>query len=440
MIGRPVPTPRALLLLALGLVLAVLAAALPKLDGTVVLLDLAVLLLVAVDFLRAPKIRDLQVAREVMPVVSAGVANPVAIALELRCDAAIAGELRDLAPANALAEGHRQRFTLTPAAPTARIEYRLTPQTRGDFTFGDLFLRLEGPLGLCARQVRVPLAQKVKAYPDLRTLSKEALALARAQDANANRAVRRAEQGREFESLRTFRPGDDVRQVDWKATARVGEPIIRVQQPERNQSVLLFVDCGRQMAGEVKGRRKLDHAVDAALQLARVSLTQGDAVGVVAFGNEVGTMLPPRRGAGQLRTLTEALYRAEATLTESDYGRAIDAALAKHHRRSLIVMLTDLLDRDSSAALVRRMIALRPRHLPLVVSLLDEDVAHAARAVPEGVHEAYVRQIAARVEQDYARTAAQLRDQGALVVRSPAGALSANAVNTYLQVKARGLL
>ncbi|HLL55849.1 MAG TPA: DUF58 domain-containing protein [Myxococcaceae bacterium] len=435
--GKPVPTSLSVALLAAGLLPAVLTVMSPAFGWLALALDLAVLLLCAVDYVLAPRADSLRVSREVEPVLSAGVPNRVTLVLEAQRP--VRGEARDGAPAGVLAEGHRQRFAVTGTEPVARLTWRLTPKDRGDLELGDAHLRLWGPLGLCARQQRVPLAQAVKVYPDLRALTQDALALASASDVG-ERVLRKPAEGREFESLREYRTGDDYRTIDWKATARRGRAMVRSYQPERNQVVLLMLDCGRHMAGRIAGRRKLDHAVDAALRLAKVCLDEGDQVGVVAFATEVKAFLPPRKGREHLRTLAGALYRLEAALEESDYGRALDLALARNHKRSLVVALTDLLDPETSGALVKRTLALRPRHLPMVVSLLDEDLEKAATDAPREAQDAYVRQAAARLEDEYKLTAARLRDSGALVVRAPASSFSAAAVNEYLRVKARGLL
>ena len=435
--GRPVPTPLAVALFAAGLLPSVLAVLTPAFGWLALALDLAVLLLCGVDYLLAPRADAVRVTREVEPILSAGVTNRVGLRLE--ASQPVRGEVRDGAPVGALSEGHRQRFATSAAEPSARLVYRLTPANRGDLAFGDAHLRLHGPLGLCARQQRVELGQTVKVYPDVTALTQDALALARASDAG-ERVLRKPSEGREFESLREYRAGDDYRTIDWKATARRGRTMVRAYQPEQNQVVLLMLDCGRHMAGRVAGRRKLDHAVDAALRLAKVCLDEGDVVGVVAFATEVKAFLPPHKGREHLRTLAGALYRLEAGLEESDYGRALDLAFAKNHKRSLVVSLTDLLDPETSGALVKRTLSLRPRHLPMIVSLLDEDLAQAASDTPREVQDAYVRQAAARIEDEYKRTAATLRDAGALVVRAPAHAFSAAAVNEYLRVKARGLL
>ncbi|MCY1079683.1 DUF58 domain-containing protein [Archangium lansingense] len=438
--GRPVPTGLAVALVAAALVPAALAVAGSVFLWLAIALDAAVLLLCAFDFFSAPRASDVEVRRAVEPVLSSGNANPVRLELSLRGQRPVRGQVRDEVPPGVDVRGHQQPFSLSPDAPHATISYALTPPSRGDLHLGDVHLRLLGPLGLCARQVKLPAAQAVKVYPDLTALTREALALAMASDAPAERTLRRSAEGREFESLREYRTGDDYRTVDWKASARRARTMVRVYQPERNQPVLLLLDCGRHMAGRVDGRRKLDHAVDAALRLARVSLDAGDMVGVLAFASDVRAYLPPRKGHEHLRLLTESLYRAEAALEESDYGRAYDFAFARSSRRSLVVLFTDLVDPDASGTLLARTLALRPRHLPVVASLLDPDLQAAATAVPVSEQDAYARQAAARLEEDYQRTALTLRDSGALVVRAPAKGFGAAAVNTYLHVKSRGLL
>ncbi|MGA9521208.1 MAG: DUF58 domain-containing protein [Myxococcaceae bacterium] len=440
--GRPVPTPLAVGIFAAGLLPAVLTFFAPSFIWAALAVDLAVVLLCVFDWISAPRSSALRIRREVEPVLSSGIWNKVSLELELSpgVRGAVTGELRDTLPPGVQVEGHRQPFSLSLDRPRTSLELRVLPPTRGDLGFGDVHVRLIGPLGLCARQVRCPLTQGVKVYPDLTALTREALELAVEQQSPAERTVRRPSDGTEFDTLRDYRPGDDFRNIDWKATARRSRTMVRVHQPERNQPVLLFLDCGRHMAGVVGGRRKLDHAVDAALRVAKLSLDRGDLVGVVAFAQEVKTLLPLRKGADHLRAITGALYRIEASFEESDFGKAVDLAFARHHRRTLCVLFTDLQDPDTTSAVLTRTLALRPRHLPLVVSLLDEDVARAAIDDPVDVQGAYVRQTATRLEDEYRRTTARLRNAGALAIRAPASRFGAAAVNEYLRIKSRGLL
>ncbi len=423
-----VPLPRAAALATAAMVPAALAVISPSWLWVGLAIDVAVLLLTVIDYFRAP--RAIAVTREIEPVLSAGVPAPVV----LRFSEGVHGEFADGVPASAVAQGHRGRIAET-------VQWTLTPRVRGDLTLGPVHVKLHGPWGLCARQLVLPVVDAVKVYPDLTVLSRDALHLARARDDDAKRVVRRPAEGREFESLREYRPGDDRRTMDWNATARRGKAMVRVTQPEKNQQVLLLIDCGRHMAGETEaGRRKLDFAVDAALRVAKVSLDQGDLVGVLAFGSAVKAWLPPKKGAEAMKATCALLYRVEATLEESDYGAAIDLAFSRGRKRSLVVMFTDLLDADTSAALVKRTLRLVPRHLPIVACLVDEDLQRVANGIPNDVAAAFDRQVAVKLEDEYRLTAARLRDAGARVVRSGAHTFGAATVNAYLDIKARGLL
>lgn len=434
-----VPLQRAVLLAAAALVPAALAVFSPSLVWACGAIDLAVVALVLIDFVRAPKASAVRVTRTIEPVLSAGIPNRVALSFEGLGE--VAGEFREAVPSGPLVEGHRGAFRLGDT-----VTWKLTPLVRGDLAIGPVHLKLHGPWGLCARRVVAPVVSAVKVYPDLTALSRDALKLARARDDESRRVIRRPAEGREFESLREYQPGDDRRTIDWKATARRARPMVRVHQPERNQQVLLLLDCGRHMAGETAGgdgappRRKLDFAVDAVLRVAKVSLDQGDLVGVLAFGAEVKAFLPPKKGAEALRAICALLYRVEATLEESDYGAAIDLAFARGRKRSLVLLFTDLLDADTSAALVKRTLRLVPRHLPVVACLLDEELQRVARAVPSDAPSAYSRQVAQKLEDEYRLTAARLRDAGARVIRSAAPSFGAATVNAYLEIKQRGLL
>ncbi|MCU0695798.1 MAG: DUF58 domain-containing protein [Myxococcaceae bacterium] len=435
----PVPTRRAVVIAALGLLPAVLSVLAPSVALACVVLDLTLVAAVALDFLRAPRADRLRVTRTIDPVLSSNRPAFVDLALELApgVTGLVRGEVRDGVPPGPHVEGHRQAFALE---SQLTLRYRLEPKTRGELVFEAVFLRLEGPWGLCARQQAVALPQTVKVFPDLTALTKDALALARASEDDSRRRVPLKSEGREFESLREYRAGDDRRTIDWKATARRSRAMVRVHQPERNQAVLLLLDCGRHMAGEIGGRRKLDLAIDAALRVAKVSLDQGDHVGVMAFATAVKGWLPPRKGAEQLRAIAQALHRVEASLEESDYGGAIDLAFSRNVKRTLVVLMTDLTDPDAAQALLRRTQRLVPRHLPLVASMQDDDVHAAATAMPERVLDAHRRRVAAQLEADARATVARLRDAGARVVRTSPKTFGPAAVNAYLDIKAKGLL
>ncbi|MGC4113104.1 MAG: DUF58 domain-containing protein [Myxococcales bacterium] len=434
------PSPRLALLLSLGLLPAALGIAFPQALWGVAAFDAVLLLLAAVDWARCPKRREVRLARAVEDVVSAGCPNLVRLTVDNLGARPLAGEVADAPPPGCTSTGHRRAFEAPPQGQAA-LTYSFNPASRGDHRFGDLHVRLTGPWKLATRQYRFRAARTVKAYPDVQALSRDALAMVRPElETGLARLKRSLGEGRDFESLRAYIPGDDVRIIDWKATAKRSAPIARQYEPERNQTVMLLLDCGRHMVSRDGERTKLDHAVDAALRLARVSLDKGDLVGLCAFGARVHAFLPPRRGRAHLHALVDALYPLQPELVESDYGAAFDLVTNRQKRRSLMVTFTDLLDEDSSRTVLERTLHLRPRHLPLVVAVADGSVLRPARAIPETPEQAYERAAAQSIVRERERAVAKLRDAGALVVNASVNDLSAAAINEYLAIKGRGLL
>ena len=435
----PVPTPRAALLLA--------AAALVALAGSgsgagavlaaVLAIDAAVLALVLLDAALAPGPGAVRATRAIREPLSAFAPNGVAVRVENLARRPLRLEVADAPPAEVDAAGHRRRIAL-PATGEAALAYEVTPRARGRFAFGDLHVRAAGPLGLAARQWRVPLAREVRVYPDLRALA----TLGAGARPEAGRARARGHrEAREFAALRAYFPGDDVRSIDWKASARRGSPVVREWQPERNQTVWLVLDCGRHLSARLPdGRVKLDHAVDAALAVARAAALRGDRVGVVLFGAEVQRVVPPAAGRRQLAPIAEALHVAEARVEESDYAAAFDALEARQRRRALVVVFTDLADPDTSALLLARAAHLRRRHLVLVAAVADSEIADAAAARPRDVHEAYLRVAAERILDEREAAARRLAAAGVRVESVAARELAAVLVGRYADVKARGEL
>jgi uncharacterized protein (DUF58 family) len=434
-----IPTPRTAALFALGLLPAALAALRPGFGIGALMLDALILIAATVDFFRAPTAADVDVTRKLESVISAHAPNRVLLSISCR-SRAVRGALKDSPPFDADAKGYRVPFAVGPFS-NAAASYFIVPRRRGELTFGDLTVRLLGPWGLAWRQSKVSGSRTVKAYPSLAAIERDAAILGRPQPESGLLAMKRAiGEGREFESLRAYVPGDDYRSVDWKATAKRGHPIARHYEPERNQTVMLLLDCGRHMVSAVGDRTKLDYAVDAALRLGRVSLERGDQVGLCAFGTEIQDYRGPRKGREALRGLVEGLYRVSPELLESDYAGAIELVASRNRKRALIVIFSDLLDEESSRILVARAARLRPRHLPLVIAVADSELMDAARRVPRTPEESYVRFAAERLWHERESTTARLREAGAFVVDVPARALSAAAVNQYLEIKARGLL
>jgi uncharacterized protein (DUF58 family) len=216
---------------------------------------------------------------------------------------------------------------------------------------------------------------------------------------------------------------------------------VREHEPERNQTVWLLLDCGRHLSARLAdGRVKLDHAVDAALAVARAAVKRGDRVGALLFGAEVRRIVPPGRGSRQLGPVAEALFQAEAAVEEPDYAAAFEALTARQRRRALVVVFTDLADPDTSALLLTRAALLRRRHLLLLAAVADSAIADAARAVPATQADAYARLAAERILAERDLAARRLQAAGVEVASVPARDLVAAAVGGYLAAKASGRL
>ena len=331
-------------------------------------------------------------------------------------------------------------FVVAPKARHAAV-YHLTPKQRGDFTFGDVYLRVHGRFGLVRNMRRVPALQTVKVYPAMQdTATFDLLAKRGRLQQTGIRAARLQGAGREFESLRDYQPDDEMRRIDWKASARRGKLVSRQYEVERSQSVVLVMDIGRTMLAEIDGVQKLDYAINAALLLAYVAVQAEDRVGLLVFSDTVKTYLPPKKGRAQVYAILEALYNAKASLLEPDYRTAIATLRLRWRKRSLVVCFTDLWDADSSRQTIAELAALQPHHLVATVTLLDTEILRAAEAEPNAIEAVYEKAVATQVLDERQKALALLRQRGVLVVDSPAEKLSADLVNRYLEVKQRMML
>ena len=322
-----------------------------------------------------------------------------------------------------------------------REDVAVTPVARGRGAGGAIALRRRGPLGLAWRQLRLDRPWVATVFPRLRGAALRAMpAQAQRRREAGLRNIRRPGEGRQFEGLREWVPGDDTRIIDWKATARRGKPIARQYEDERRQQVLLVLDAGRLLTAEADGVPRLEHAIEAALQLAHAAVDHDDNVGILVFADTVQAFAAPARGRRGLRAVLTALAGVEGRLVESDYPAAFRYLAARNRKRALTVLFTDVIDRAASSALVAQTASLRPRHLPLAVTLKDPALERLASARPANEAEAYDR--AASEELLLAREEAlgEMRRHGVVVLDVPPRAAGEAVVQRYHQLKRRGLL
>jgi uncharacterized protein (DUF58 family) len=247
-------------------------------------------------------------------------------------------------------------------------------------------------------------------------------------------------EGRDFESLRDYVRGDELRHISWMATARRGKLTTRQYQIERDQSLIIALDAGRLMTARIENESKLDSAVHAALALMSAAARGGDHSGLLVFGRQVKTYLPPKRGIEHLDGALEALYDVEPEMIEPSYTRAFEFIAANAKRRSLVVVLTDLVDEEGSRELLTSLKLVRPRHLPLVVTIADRDLKAVVRETPADTRQLFLQSVSEEII--YQREAALrlVEAQGGLALDVTAASLAPKLLETYLRIKERGLL
>ncbi len=349
--------------------------------------------------------------------------------------------VKDEYPPQMKLSGAREARVDVKAQTSAALVYELTPPKRGRFEFGSIAVRFLSRWRLVWGQTRVDASIAVKVYPNMRRAREvELRALGTRSFVAARRKSQWRGEGREFESLRDYVRGDEMRHISWTATARRGRLVTRQYQMERDQTILIMLDAGRLMTARIESETKLDSAVHAALALMSAAARAGDNAGLLVFGRRVKAFLPPKRGAEHLDAALEALHAIEPEMIEPSYSRAFEFAAANSRRRSLVVVLTDLVDEEGSRELLTSLKLLRPRHLPLVVTIADRDLKAVVREMPENERELFTQSVAEEIM--YQREAALrlVESQGGLALDVTAAALAPKLLETYLRVKERGLL
>ena len=433
----PVPTRRTALVAA---ALAVVVLLLPV-DGLLWVLAAvngALALVVLADAALAVDPARLGLRRELPPVIALGGSGELGWVVRNPTERTVRVSMADELPPSLRAGTRRLRGSI-PAGATLRTATTVHPQRRGRFALQHAAVRVEGPLGVGGRQRRVPLVDLLRVHPAFPSRKDAELRVAKARVLEIGlRSARGRGGGTEFDQLREYGVDDEVRRIDWAATARTGRAMVRTYRAERNQNVLLLLDNGRVMAGQVADVPRVEHAMDAVLCLTLVATRLGDRCGLVAFDREVRTVLPARAGREQLGRVAEAMFDLEPALVESDYRGAFAGALARFRRRALIVVFTDLVEQAVGESLLPALPLLVRHHVVLVAAVRDPDVERWATEAPADAGDAHRAAAAAMALEERARATARLRALGAVVVDELPGRLAPALADAYLGLKATG--
>ena len=348
------------------------------------------------------------------------------------------GWVRDGWPPSAGATPRAHRMDI-PAGQRATVPTTLVPTRRGERRAAAMTLRLTGPLGLAARQRTRPADWAVQVLPPFtsRRFLPEKLARLRELDGAVVAPIRG--QGSEFDSLREYVVGDDPRSIDWRATARRGDVVVRTWRPERDRQLLLVLDSGRTSAARIAGAPRFDAAIDAALLLTALARHAGDRVAVMAHDRALRADVDAAQGGGTLSSVVRALAPVQPQLVETDMRAVMMQIVRRMKKRSLIVLFTAI---DPAAVHEGLLPALGPllrRHVVLVAAVADPAVAALTRQRndTEGVYAAAAAEAA---DADRRAVATLLRRRGVVVTESPPDTFASHVADTYLDLKAAGML
>jgi uncharacterized protein (DUF58 family) len=422
-----------------------------RLAYTMLAWDALVLLAALLDGLRLPAAAQLTASRNWLNAPALDSETEIELTIENRGRMILDCRIVDDLPPALVAEPETLRLTAFPRVP-AKLRYRVEPNERGDWETGWLYVRYRSGLGLAERWARAPLTQTVRVYPALRTGEEQQIFLARSRQIELQ--LRRAQQrglGRDFESLREYREGDDLRDICWTATARRGSIVTRQYQTERSQPVWIVLDCGRLMRARVAlaqspkdpGRApstKLDHACTTAVALAQLALYSGDRVGLLAYGQHIQQRLLPGRGAAHLRQLIELLAQVRTESGEADHLRATATLNRLQPRRSLILWVTDLAETAMRPEVIDGALQLLRRHVLLFVAMAQPEVEQIAQARPNNLEQMFRSSAAQEMAGRRELLLARLHEQGALTLDLNPEALTSSVLNQYLTVKERAMV
>jgi Uncharacterized conserved protein (some members contain a von Willebrand factor type A (vWA) domain) len=442
-------TPRAVVLLAAGLILALPGFFSPRLGYGMIAWDAILLIAAAWDGLRLPRPEAIAIERSWSNAPALNSETEIGLSIRQSGNASLDCILIDNLPEALVLTPERHRLRSYPGSG-GTVRYRMEPRERGDVRTGSVFVRYRSALGLMERWAFAPLEQDIRIYPALRQSENQKIFLARARQVEMQ--IRQAQQrgiGREFESLREFVQGDDLRDVCWTATARRGQLVTRRYQTERSQPVWIVLDAGRLMRGRIEAdtsssramaHSKLDFACSTAVVLAQLALYSGDRVGLLVYGKSLQQRVLPGRGAAHLRVLLECLAQAKAEPYEADHMRASAALSRLQPRRAMVLWVTDLAETAMRPEVVDGALALLHRHLLLFVAMAQPDVAAIAKATPQTVPQMFRAAAAQELAGRRERLLAQLREQGALTLDLDPRIVTAAVLNEYLRIKEQAKL
>jgi uncharacterized protein (DUF58 family) len=319
------------------------------------------------------------------------------------------------------------------------IPYTIHPKQRGEYIFGDIQAFIKSPLRLILRRKTVSAKQLVKVYPGFLLLRKfEFLAHASDPGNIGFKQVRKTGHSLEFEEIREYVSGDDIRSINWKATGRTGgQLMINNYTDEKSQQIYCIIDKGRVMKMPFEGLTLLDYAVHATLIVSAVAISRQDKAGLITFGDKAGDFIPANYRATQMNSILNALYKLETRFPESDYAFLHALLKTRIPQRSLLILFTNFESLNSLSRQLPYFRNIAKKHLLLVVFFENTSLRALASGEAENIERLYEKVIAEKFVLEKKAIVKELQRYGINALLTAPEKLTVDLVNKYLQIKAR---
>jgi uncharacterized protein (DUF58 family) len=446
-------TARALMLLAAGLAAVVPAFFHPAWIWLMMAWDGAIAGLCVWDGAMLPEPGSISVTRRFLQSPMVGETTEIEYEVVQASRGIVSVAMTDALHASLL---ETPRAVWAAAFPREPVKGKLVcrPRERGDFELGKVFLRVRGALGMVERWAVCDLEQRVRVFPATEQAGRgtELYLMRSRQIELQKRRLRLRGIGREFESLRDYQRGDELRNVSWTATARRAKLITRQFTTERSQQVWVMLDAGRLSRTAFRLEREtleseaelmvtqLDQAATAAVMLAQVIGSSGDKFALLTYGRKVQQQLLPGNGSPHLRMMIDLLSQTKSERAEANHSGAVARLKSLQRRRGLILWITEMADSVGRPEVVKAAAELVRRHLVVLVLLEHPELAALAAREPRTVEQMFASTAAQEILERRTAAITELRRQGVLVVETTPGQVGAAAIGKYLEVKAQGLL
>ncbi len=428
---------------SLRLIILVMAAAPLFLAGTIydVFIGIGVIYVILLtlyatfDALILPRRRKILVKRITPKRISLGFPTRIVFEVQNYCRRQVEVHLAEDAPSTIDVTPAKCQVILGPG-DRRTLEYRLVAHQRGRYELSNVYVRVLPAMGLLYRQFKVKIPTELSVFPNLMNLRRYELLARRGLSYEQGLAkLKRIGQGSEFESLRHYVSGDEMSRIEWKATAKRAKLIVKNYEPEKQQNIIIAIDVGRATAGEFGGLSRVDYLVNATLMLAYVALRQNDWFSMIAFSDRIESYLPPVNGLKNIDRVARSLFELQPRLVESNYGAACRFLGLKNRKRSLLCMMTDVVDRDASNVIIAYMARFARYHLPLAITLSNPEVQHVAEELLAKCNDPYSKAVALDTLAAREEALLSMRQKGIAVLDVPPNRLTPELINRYTMIK-----